>query len=225
MALSFGVTPALREAAELAGLSLETEASVTLEQVQRISHTLKQKNVKKARLQHLLQGAQPILPYENTQKRLPHPDLADRLAVLKNEQESREYAAMVGDVLGSSNSALDFAEMRTFRSQMAIGANLVVSMGTMFCVGYYAGGTELDPHGPRAISCGVILMIATMLIEVILFLIGTSRTEEKIAKRERDAKRGVYDLTQLREMYPEETRKNARTRQTRLADWRGLNDL
>ena len=35
------------------------------------------------------------------------------------------------------------------RSQISVGVNLIVSMATMFCVGFYAGGTEADPRGAR----------------------------------------------------------------------------
>lgn len=35
---------------------------------------------------------------------------------------------------------------------MSVGVNVLVSMGTMFCVGFYAGGTEAEPHGARVRS-------------------------------------------------------------------------
>ena len=63
--------------------------------------------------------------------------------------------------------------------QLAVGANLLVSMGTTFAVGYYAGGTDEAPHGPRATMCGLASCIGTMLVEVTLFLIGASRIDAK----------------------------------------------
>jgi len=63
--------------------------------------------------------------------------------------------------------------------QLAVGANLLVSMGTMFAVGYYAGGTDEAPHGPRATMCGLASCIGTMLVEMTLFLIGASRIDAK----------------------------------------------
>ena len=42
-------------------------------------------------------------------------------------------------------------------------------MATMFCVGFYAGGTEAEPRGARATMCGLALMILTLLVEMTLF--------------------------------------------------------
>ena len=67
----------------------------------------------------LLQGAAPVLP--DTRKRAePHPDLAPRLKRLREAQESRDYAAMVGDITGGDDAnARDAAEMATYRSQVS----------------------------------------------------------------------------------------------------------
>ena len=66
----------------------------------------------------LLQGAAPVLP--DTRKRAePHPDLAPRLQRLREAQDSRDYAAMVGDITGGDDAnARDAAEMVTYRSQV-----------------------------------------------------------------------------------------------------------
>ena len=50
----------------------------------------------------------------------------------------------------------------------------------------------------RAVICGLVLMLLAMGVEMTLFLIGASRVDEKVAKRERAAKaRGVMDRTKL----------------------------
>merc|ERR1719221_2013844 len=103
--------------------------------------------------------------------------------------------------------------MSTYRSQMGVGLNLVVSMATMFCVGYYLGGTEEQPHSVRACICGLVLCIITMAIEMTLFLIGATRVDAKMHKREELARgKGVHDLTKLRAHYPHEISSSRRRR-------------
>lgn len=151
----------------------------------------------------LLQGAAPVLP-EFKRDRTPHPELEPRLQQLRAAAENREYAAMVSDVCCEEGDGRDAAEMNTYRSQLAVGANLLVSMGTMFAVGYWAGGTEEEPHGPRAAMCGLACCIVTMVVEMTLFVIGASRVDAKQDERARKARRGQSDLTRLREFYPRE---------------------
>ena len=87
-------------------------------------------------------------------------------------------------------------------TMMAIGLNLIVSMGTMYTVGHYAGGTQEQPHGPRAVLCGLALMVITLLIEVTLFIIGASRIDAKAHRRAEAAAKGLRaDLTTLQQNY------------------------
>ena len=82
---------------------------------------------------------------------------------------------------------------------MGVGLNLIVSMGTMFTVGCYAGGTAEEPMGVRAVCCGLVLMVLAMGVEMSLFLIGAVRVDAQVHKRESRAKaRGVMDRTKLR---------------------------
>lgn len=146
----------------------------------------------------LLVGAAPVLPAFASERK-PHPALEPRLAALRAEQENREYAEMIGDVCAQRNPGRDTAEMATYRSQMGVGLNLVVSMATMFTVGFYAGGTEAEPRGTRALACGLVLAIATMGVEMALFVIGASRVDAKVHKREAAA--ATHDLTRVRDHY------------------------
>ena len=140
----------------------------------------------------------PQLPAK-PEKRAPHPELAPRLERLRAAQEAREYAAMMGDVHGHNNDGSVDIEMSSYKSQMGIGLNLVVSMATMFTVGFYAGGTEAEPRGTRALACGLVLAIATMGVEMALFVIGASRVDAKVHKREAAA--ATHDLTRVRDHY------------------------
>ena len=150
----------------------------------------------------LMEGARPLLP-ARAAKPAPHPDLEPRLRKLRAAQEDREYAKMVGSLAGSSDEAArDEAEMNTYRSQISVGLNLIVSMATMFVVGCYGGGTEEEPMGVRAVVCGLALMILTLAIEMALFLIGATRVDAKVYKRERAAQgRGLMDRTRLSHVY------------------------
>lgn len=149
-------------------------------------------------INELLLGAAPVLP-AMAAKPPAHPALAPRLDRLRAAQEDREYAKMVGGVLKDEGAAeRDAAEMSTYRSQVGVGINLIVSMATMFTVGAYAGGTDEEPFGVRAVICGLALMLLTMAVEVSLFLIGAVRTDNMVHKRESRAKaRGVADRTKL----------------------------
>ena len=146
----------------------------------------------------LLRGAAPLLP-QLAAKPAPHPSLGPRLEALRAAQDDREYAKLVGSLAQDENSAArDAVEMTTFRSQLGVGVNLIVSMATMFTVGAYAGGTEEEPYGVRAVICGLALMLLTMAIEMALFLIGAIRVDKQVAQREAKSKaRGVSDRTKL----------------------------
>lgn len=147
----------------------------------------------------LLAGAAPILP-ERAAKPPPHPSLAPRLEALRAAQEDREYAKLIGGSLGRDDTSVgrDEAEMATYRSQLGVGVNLIVSMATMFIVGAYAGGVEGEPFlGVRATVCGLALMLLTMAVEMSLFLIGAIRVDQQVHNRELRAKKGVRDRTKL----------------------------
>ena len=150
----------------------------------------------------LMEGARPLLPARAT-KPPPHPDLEPRLRKLRAAEEDRQYAKMVGSLASSSDEASrDAAEMNTYRSQISVGLNLIVSMATMFVVGCYGGGTEEEPMGVRAVVCGLALMILTLAIEMALFLIGATRVDAKVHKREQVAQgRGLMDRTRLTQVY------------------------
>jgi len=160
----------------------------------------------------LLHGAAPVLPVFKPERKRDAA-LEKRLEKLRAVQENREYAAMVGKLSAGETQGRDEAEMSTYRSQMGVGLNLVVSMVTMFCVGYYIGGTTEQPHSVRAAICGLALGIITMAIEMTLFLIGATRVDAKMHKREERARgRGVHDLTQLRANYPDQVNVSRRRR-------------
>ena len=112
------------------------------------------------------------------------PELQARLDTLRAAQENREYAEMVGDVAAGDSSGREAAEMSNYKSSMTVGLNLIVSMATMYCVGHYSGGTVDEPHGVRAVVCGLVLMVVTLAVEMILFLIGATRVDAKVAERE-----------------------------------------
>jgi hypothetical protein len=189
----------------------EREGTIELSDVQTVSRLLRAHGGEEAAageeqrrppspvwVHELLLGATPVLPAK-AERTPAHPALAPRLEVLRAAQEDREYARMVGSAARSADDAArDVAEMATYRSQMGVGLNLLVSMVTMFTVGAYAGGTAEEPFGVRAVICGLALMLLAMGIEMTLFLIGAVRIDEKVHKRERLAKaKGVMDRTQI----------------------------
>ena len=52
------------------------------------------------------------------------------------------------------------------------------------------------PH-PQATMCGLGLMILTLLIEMTLFLIGASRVDAQVHRRDEVAKKGMTDRTKF----------------------------
>ena len=219
MSCRFSLTPRLREAVErarvlakegsdeaLAFAAAAREGTIALSDVVAASRLLREKanasaSSSPAWVHELLLNASPVLPV--AAKRAPaHPELAPRLAKLRAAQEDRDYARMVGAAARDDDSAnRDAAEMSTYRSQMGVGLNLLVSMATMFTVGAYAGGTEEEPFGVRAVVCGLVLMVLAMAVEMSLFLIGAMRVDAKVHQRETKAKaRGTMDRTRLKQV-------------------------
>ena len=157
-ALPHAVTPE-----DLAALQqCKSMGSVTLMDVQLVSRLLRAhpaESICGYWVHELLRGATPLLP-ERAAKPPPHPELGPRLERLRAVQADREYARMIGGSKADPDSiGRDAAEMNTYRSQLAVGANLLVSMGTSFIVGAWCGGTEKEPYGVRAVLCGTALMI------------------------------------------------------------------
>lgn len=142
-------------------------------------------------LHELLQGVEPVLPIFK-QERKPDPDLAPRLTRLRLAQENQEYVVMMGDVYKKRGEGYEEADMDAYRSQISVGLNLLVSMSTMFCVGFWAGGTVAEPYGVRATMCGLALMCAILLLEMTLFLIRASRMDKQVHQRERRVARGAH---------------------------------
>ena len=222
MSCRFSLTPRLREAVARAralapeasdeAVALDAAArdgSIALSDVVAASRLLRQKangpsdSSSPSWVHELLLNATPVLPA--AAKRAPaHPELAPRLAKLRAAQEDRDYARMVGAAARDDDAAnRDAAEMSTYRSQMGVGLNLLVSMATMFTVGAYAGGTDEEPFGVRAVVCGLVLMVLAMAVEMSLFLIGAMRVDAKVHQRESRAKaRGVMDRTRLSKVAP-----------------------
>lgn len=240
MALKFELTPTLEQALDAAAASSSAEASeltacadrgtISLAEVQTLSRVLRAGGNSGAVWVHeLLQGAAPVLP-PPPPKRPPNPELQARLDTLRAAQENREYAEMVGDVAAGDSSGREAAEMSNYKSSMTVGLNLIVSMATMYCVGHYSGGTVDEPHGVRAVVCGLVLMVVTLAVEMILFLIGATRVDAKVAEREaktkRSAGKGANDLSRVRENYMQGDqqirRANERRRVNRIEDMEGI---
>ena len=145
--------------------------SLTLADVRLLSRVLRSTPeagsawVGSAWVHQLLHGASPELP-ARPPKAPPHPDLEPRLRRLRAQQDDAEYARMVSGIVGQDSGEREASEMSTYSSQMGVGLNLIVSMGTMFIVGAYAGGTEEEPYGVRAVVCGLILMLVALAVEM-----------------------------------------------------------
>ena len=241
MALKFELTPTLEQALDAAAASSSSEASelsaaadrgtISLAEVQTLSRVLRagENSTGAVWVHELLHGAAPVLP-PPPPKRPPNPELQARLDTLRAAQENREYAEMVGDVAAGDSSGREAAEMSNYKSSMTVGLNLIVSMATMYCVGHYSGGTVDDPHGVRAVVCGLVLMVVTLAVEMILFLIGATRVDAKVAEREaktkRSAGKGANDLSRVRENYMQGDqqirRASERRRVNRIEDMEGI---
>ena len=127
----------------------QAEGSLSLADVRLLSCVLRAGGSTGSWVHELLSCAAPVLP-QRPAKAPPHPELEARIHKLRAAQEDRQYAAMVGGLVGGEDAdSRNAAEMNTYRSQMGVGLNLIVSMGTMFTVGCYGGGTAEEPYGAR----------------------------------------------------------------------------
>lgn len=88
----------------------------------------------------ILKGSQ--LVFSSPPVRQRSKQLEERLATLQHMVDQQEYAAMVADVTVHEQQAAAAASDPLFpntRLQLSFGLHVIVTMGTFFALGFYAG--------------------------------------------------------------------------------------
>ena len=101
-------------------------------------------------MHELCQGSGASLPAPPPKERPP--ELVERLARLQDELDNKAYAAMVADITALDRLAEDSrnALLPSTRLQLSFGMHVIVTMGTFFLLGYYAG--KLSFKSPLAVG-------------------------------------------------------------------------
>ena len=118
----------------------------------------------------------------------PSEDLVKRREYLKLRAEAREYNRMIygrdedprlAEIMDAGN------HMSSARNQLAISANMVISVLASFAIAYYAG-KSMKASATTSLVCGLLGAIAILFIEMTLFIVRAMRAETTTT---RDARR------------------------------------
>jgi len=142
------------------------------------------------------------------------PEFEAELARIRQKTEVREYQSMVKGKTDTSIMSLINENKLTNKnkggigsliSEMSVGLNVVILMGTMFFVFYYIGKHQFN-NDVKALICGLAGMIGTLLVEAILIIV-------------RDQKKT------MREQYTEQVReKEEKERVAKTKQWKALRE-
>eukprot|EP00871_Galdieria_phlegrea_P000400 jgi/Galph1/1360/GphlegSOOS_G6010.1 len=119
------------------------------------------------------------------------PELEKRLEMLRTQQESKRYREMVKDVdprirqETADSSQLPF---HSFREQLALGLQVMISMATGFIFGYYIGW-KITKSNTWALINGLVFFILAMFVDVILIITGIVSKEMMNSKQSRYRKK------------------------------------
>jgi hypothetical protein len=107
-------------------------------------------------MHELCQGSGLSLPAPPVKERSP--EFQKRLSKLQDDLDNKMYAAMVADITEKDREAEDRhnALFPTYRLQLSFGMHVIVTMGTFFLLGYYAG--KLSFKSPTAVSCSLLVV-------------------------------------------------------------------
>lgn len=179
----------------------ENADKVTLDDLRRVSSRLCAQHGQRVRdfaLHALVQGSALDGAPPKVRERSRNPELQARLDRIETARQNEEYAAMVRDVTSSAVAKeRESTEVASFKASVGVGANLLVTMATMFTAGWFvtrnalnAGATDVLP-----IIGGLAGAAGAMFLETWLFVIRTARVDKKCTKHE-EARHKVDKRTQ-----------------------------
>jgi len=133
---------------------------------------------------YLTPGASLVFPNAPPKAAEPSEELVKRREYLKLKQEAREYNRMVygreedprvAEILDAGN------HMSSAKNQLAISANMVISVLASFAIAYYAG-KSFKASTTTCLVCGLLGAMAILLVEMTLFIVRAMRYENISSK-------------------------------------------
>eukprot|EP01102_Stenamoeba_stenopodia_P020683 TRINITY_DN8157_c0_g3_i1.p1 TRINITY_DN8157_c0_g3~~TRINITY_DN8157_c0_g3_i1.p1 ORF type:complete len:385 (+),score=143.50 TRINITY_DN8157_c0_g3_i1:173-1327(+) len=176
----------------------EVKQTITLALVMRLSEILVE--MKKKHKERLPEG-QPVYIHELTRgsqlvvRRLPQrkkdPAVQEKLRQVRIQLENRKYEQMTRKISGETNRTKlmeEHAELKSYKSQMEIGINIIVTMATLFVGGYYLTKVSTGNH-LYGLAVGVVLAAGALMLESWLFIIAGNRIDKSVEERKRRMKK------------------------------------
>ena len=122
------------------------------------------------------------------------PEQEKYLAELHAKAEQRQYDSMIEGVDRREREARDptnFSGLKHASTQMAMGANVIVAMATMFTVGYWIGKIK-EWDTTASLLLGLLFLVLTLIMEVVLLMI-------YVYKHEMDDNKEVFKEAKAKE--------------------------
>mmetsp|Transcript_10348 Transcript_10348/g.25723 ORF Transcript_10348/g.25723 Transcript_10348/m.25723 type:complete len:263 (-) Transcript_10348:323-1111(-) len=135
-------------------------------------------------LHELCKGSSPAAALPPAPKP-PNPELEARRRQLQANLDNMQYASMVADITQSEREAeaMKGETLPTLRAQYSFGAHVLVTMFTLFSLGYYGSKQFLGYDELWAGLLGVLGLSFGMLMETVLLIIRTNRPEKSLEDR------------------------------------------
>lgn len=118
------------------------------------------------------------------------PVIRATLERLRAEASNREYAKMVSTLAVNKESKRkqDRAELKDMGHSMGVGANILVTMATMFAAGFFTCSFAFDSRVWGVVG-GLCLMVIGLLVEGSLFVLGSYQIDKHVEKKNARAQR------------------------------------
>lgn len=125
-------------------------------------------------LHQLCQGSAVLL--HPPKPRVRSKALQERLSKLQSDLDDKKYAEMVSDITAKEREAQEMRNsiLPTFRLQASFGIHVIVTMGTFFAIGWYAGKVSFKSDAWAGLG-GALGLTFGMLLETLLLIIRSNR--------------------------------------------------
>lgn len=141
-------------------------------------------------LHELLRGS-VLVPLRPAEKPVD-PKLRETLERLRAEASNREYAAMMSKMgyIQHNKAVRDRAELKGASHSLGIGANILLTMATMFTLGYFILSYGMGGH-IWGVAGGLCFMVVGLVVEGSLFMLGGFQLDDHSEKEDLRHKRSL----------------------------------
>ena len=132
----------------------------------------------------LLKGSEIILPEKPARKFQQSPETKKKFVQWRNELDDKSYRKMVENVTAQSrmNENRDHREIKSFRDQLGIAINLVVTRLALLVAGWWLGHRAFGAAwGPVV---GIICMTIGLFAEIGIYMIKARRLDATLLQRD-----------------------------------------